>query len=264
MVKTPKTLQQAIRYYADEQVCIDTVAKLRWPDGPVCPACEHKDHYYLAKQKRWKCKECYKQFTVKLGTIFEDSPLTLDKWLCALWMLVNCKNGISSYEVGRSLGVTQKSAWFMLQRLRLALQEKSITKLGGDGTPVEVDGTFIGGKARNMHKNRRQKMSNIGMNSSKTAVMGMLERDGKVKASVLGKRREKSKMHEIIEESVLPGTWIMTDEFVNYDGLENKFTHKVINHLESYVKGNVHTQVIGKYSDSSVISAISQSRFCIR
>ncbi|MGB9071025.1 MAG: IS1595 family transposase, partial [Terriglobales bacterium] len=114
----PKTLQQAIRHFADEQVCIDTVAALRWKNGPECPACGHKEHYYLKTQKRWKCKECYKQFTVKLGTIFEDSPLTLDKWLCALWMLVNDKNGISSYEVHRALGITQKSAWFMLQRLR--------------------------------------------------------------------------------------------------------------------------------------------------
>ena len=110
----PNTLQEAIKYFSDEQVCIDTVASLRWPDGPVCPACEHKEHYYLKTQKRWKCKECYKQFTVKLGTIFEDSPILLDKWLIALWMLVNCKNGISSYEVSRDLGITQKSAWFML------------------------------------------------------------------------------------------------------------------------------------------------------
>src|SRR5882757_6855212 len=117
----PKTLQQAIQYFSNEQVCIDTVAVLRWPDGPICPKCGNKEHYYLAKQKRWKCKECYKQFSVKLNTIFEDSPLGLDKWLVALWMLVNCKNGISSYEVSRDLGISQKSAWFMLHRLRLAL-----------------------------------------------------------------------------------------------------------------------------------------------
>lgn len=133
----PKTLQQAIKYFSDEQTCIDTVAKLRWPDGPVCPACEHKKHYYLATQRRWKCKECGRQFSVKLGTIFEDSPLPLDKWLAALWMLVNCKNGISSYEVGRALGITQKSAWFMLHRLRLAMQRGSLVKLGGPGTEMD-------------------------------------------------------------------------------------------------------------------------------
>ena len=118
----PQTLQQGIKYFADEQVCIDTVAALRWPDGPICPKCGHREHYYLVTQKRWKCKACKKQFSVKVGTIFEDSPITLDKWLIALWMLVNCKNGISSYEIGRDLGITQKSAWFVLHRLRLALQ----------------------------------------------------------------------------------------------------------------------------------------------
>ena len=107
----PKTLQQAIKHFSDEQVCIDTIATLRWPSGPVCPKCASAEHYYLATQKRWKCKKCSKQFSVKVGTIFEDSPISLDKWLTALWMLVNCKNGISSYEVARDLGITQKSAW---------------------------------------------------------------------------------------------------------------------------------------------------------
>src|ERR1700741_58408 len=154
-MEKPKTLQQAIRYFSDEQVCIDTVAKLRWPDGPVCPACEKKEHYYLKSQRRWKCKECGRQFSVKLGTIFEDSPIPLDKWLAALWMLVNCKNGISSYEVGRALGLTQKSAWFVLHRLRLALQRHSLVRLGGNGKAVEVDETFIGGLSRNMHADKR-------------------------------------------------------------------------------------------------------------
>jgi transposase-like protein len=137
---TVKTLQQAIKHFSDEQTCIDAVASMRWSDGkPTCPACGEQDHYYLAKQRRWKCKECYKQFSVKLGTIFEDSPLGLDKWLAALWMLVNCKNGISSYEVARDLGITQKSAWFMMHRLRRALQKGSLMKMGGGGSEVEVD-----------------------------------------------------------------------------------------------------------------------------
>jgi transposase-like protein len=139
----PKTLRDAIRYFADPQVCIDTVAALRWPNGPVCPSCEKTEHCYLATQKRWKCKGCKKQFSVKLGTIFEDSAIALDKWLIALWMLVNCKNGISSYEVGRDLGITQKSAWFVMHRLRLALQNRSLVKLGGPGSEVEVDETFV-------------------------------------------------------------------------------------------------------------------------
>ena len=147
----PKTLQEAIQYFAHEQVCIDTVASLRWPNGPVCPKCGHGEHYYLATQKRWKCKSCKKQFSVKVGTIFEDSAIGLDKWLIALWLLVNCKNGVSSYEIGRDLGITQKSAWFVLRRLRLALHIGNMDKMGGEGKEIEADETFIGGAARFMH-----------------------------------------------------------------------------------------------------------------
>src|SRR6266478_5226676 len=142
----PKTLQQAIRYFSDEQTCIDTIAQLRWSDGPVCPKCGGKEHYYLASQLRWKCKECYKQFSVKVGTIFEDSPISLDKWLTALWLLVNCKNGVSSCEVARDLKVTQKTAWFMDHRIRLAIHQGTFEKM--DGT-VEADETYIGGLSRN-------------------------------------------------------------------------------------------------------------------
>jgi transposase-like protein len=164
----PKTLQQAIKYFSNGQVCIDTVAALRWPNGPVCPACEHKEHYYLASQRRWKCKDCHKQFSVKLGTIFEDSPIGLDKWLVALWMLVNCRNGISSYEVGRALGITQKSAWFVLHRLRLALREGIVKKLGGPGREVEADEAFIGGKVSNMHENRPRRSARCETTLSET------------------------------------------------------------------------------------------------
>jgi transposase-like protein len=245
-MEKPKTLQAAIKYFADDKVCIDTVARLRWQDGkPTCPACGHKDHYWLETQKRWKCKECWKQFTVKLGTIFEDSPLSLDKWLIALWMLVNCKNGVSSYEIGRSLGVSQKSGWFMLHRLRFALQSGSIVKLGGGPhDKVEVDETFIGGKARNMHANRRNKMTTY---EAKTVVMGMLHRGGKVKAKVLGNTRRGTQMQQIVRENVVPGTWIMSDEFQGYKGLANDYTHLVINHLDKYVHGNVHTQGIENF-----------------
>jgi transposase-like protein len=245
-METPKTLQQAIKHYSDEQICIDAVARMRWPNGPECPACGHKEHYYLKTQRRWKCKECYKQFTVKLGTVFEDSPISLTKWLPALWMLCNCKNGISSYELSRDLGVSQKAAWFMLQRLRLALQDGGVLKVGGSGSKVEIDETFIGGKARNMHKARRTKMHNIGMIAAKTAVMGILERGGKVQTHVLGRRVGKQ-MKEIIENSVMPGTWVMTDEFQGYQGLSSDYTHLVINHLERYVQGNVHTQGIENF-----------------
>jgi transposase-like protein len=246
----PHTLQAAIRYFSDEQVCIDTVASLRWPKGPECPACGHKEHYYLKSQKRWKCKECHKQFSVKLGTIFEDSPIALDKWLTALWMLVSCRNGVSSYEVARTLGITQKSAWFVLHRLRFALRTGSLTKLGGNGAPVEVDETFIGGKARNMHRDKRERMSSQGGMQGgahgKTVVMGLLERGGKVKAAVIPHRRE-SIPEMIVREMVEPGAEVHTDEFPGYSNLKDGFTHKVINHLEGYVKENVHTNGIENF-----------------
>jgi transposase-like protein len=248
-MEQPKTLSAAIRYYSDEQICIDTVARLRWPNGHECPACAHKEHYYLATQKRWKCKECHKQFTVKLGTIFEDSPIKLDKWLTALWMLVNCKNGVSSYEIAKAIGITQKSAWFVLHRLRFALQTGSITKLGGNGAPVEVDETFIGGKARFMHKAKRQRLSrDKGMQGGhgKAVVMGMLERGGKVKTSVIPSRKQNIP-EKIVREMVEPGAEIHTDEFSGYYNLKDGYVHKVVNHLEGYVKENVHTNGIENF-----------------
>src|SRR6266699_7033139 len=202
-MEQPKTLQQAIKYFSNEQVCIDAVARLRWPNGPECPACGHKEHYYLKTQKRWKCKECYKQFTIKLGTVFEDSPISLTKWLPALWMLCNCKNGISSYELSRGLGVSQKAAWFMLQRLRLGLQNDFFgSKLGGEG---EVDETFIGGKARNMHVSERKRRITGTGTKDKTAVMGMLERGGKVRTAVVPSRR-KTVLQEEVRKHVTAGS----------------------------------------------------------
>jgi transposase-like protein len=237
---TPKTLQAAIKHYSDEQVCIDAVARLRWPNGPACPACGHKEHYYLKTQKRWKCKECYKQFTVKLGTVFEDSPISLTKWLPALWMLCNCKNGVSSYEISRALGVSQKAGWFMLQRLRLALQDGSILKMGGPGTEVEVDETFIGGKARNMHLSvRKRRITGTG-GKDKTIVFGMLERDGRIRAKVMATRKLEHVQPEI-KQHVKAGTALYSDEWVAYRGLESDYAHQIINHAEKYVDGRVHT-----------------------
>src|SRR5258708_5479494 len=149
----PKTLTEAIRYFADPKIAADFFAEVRWQDGAECPVCASKNVVGLSTRPVYKCRECKKQFSVKVGTIFEDSPLGLDKWLPTLWMIANCKNGISSYEVGRALGVTQKTAWFMLQRIRLAMQSKSFVKLDGE---VEIDETWIGGKARNMHVGKRR------------------------------------------------------------------------------------------------------------
>src|SRR5438105_7540787 len=214
METKPKTLQQAIRHFSNEQVCIDTIAGLRWPNGPVCPKCDHTEHYYLDTQKRWKCRKCAKQFSVKVGTIFEDSPITLDKWLIALWMLVNCKNGISSYEVGRDLGVTQKSAWFMLQRLRLALQNRSIVKLGGKGSEVEVDETFIGGAARFMSPERRKRMITARGVKDKTAVVAVLERGGEVRATV-APNRHKNYLQGHIRDNLKQGSAVYSDALMS-------------------------------------------------
>src|SRR6266850_2978167 len=219
MSMKPKTLQQAMKHFSDEQVCIDAVAKLRWPNGPICPTCGKGEHYYLATQKRWKCKACSKQFSVKVGTIFEDSPIGLDKWLIALWLLVNCKNGVSSYEVGRDLGITQKSAWFVLHRLRLALQSGSVDKFGGDGKHVEVDETFIGGAARFMHPQRRKRMITERGVKDKTAVVGILERGGKVHANVIPTRR-KHHLQAEVRAHVEAGSAIYSDNFASYDRLK--------------------------------------------
>jgi transposase-like protein len=236
-----KTLQQVIRYFGDEQVCIDTVAAMRWPDGPECPACEHKEHYYLKTQHRWKCKECYKQFSVKVGTIFEDSPLPLDKWLCAMWLIANCKNGISSCEVARDLGITQKSAWFMMHRIRKSMQDGSVVKVGGPDSEVEVDETFIGGKARNMHRSRKagKGYEHRGI-INKTVVMGMLQRGGKITTKVI-QERDKQTLHGHVRACIEEGTKLYTDEWGPYTGLDEQYAHQVINHAEKYVDGKVHT-----------------------
>jgi transposase-like protein len=244
---TPKTLQQAIQHYSDEQVCIDAVALMRWADGvPVCPACGHKEHYYLKTQKRWKCKECYKQFTVKLGTVFEDSPISLTKWLPALWMLCNCKNGISSYELSRDLGVSQKAAWFMLQRLRLAMQDSFFgTKLGGNGRGVEVDETFIGGKARNMHKSQKEKLTGR-IDDDKAVIVGFMERGGKVRTQIVDKRR-KVNMQPLVRQQVEAGSAVFTDALKSYIGLDSDYDHQVIDHAVEYVNGRLHTNTLENF-----------------
>lgn len=184
----PKTLQEAIRYFADPDNALAYMVRLRWPDGVVtCPKCGRNDVVFLKNQRKWQCKSTHdhRQFSAKVGTIFEDSPIPLDKWLTAVWMLSNCRNGVSSYEIGRTIGVTQKSAWFMLHRSRLAMQGKSTVKLGGNGGgEVEADETFIGGKARNMHKSvRARRIRGQGFNvEDKTTVMGILERGGRIRA----------------------------------------------------------------------------------
>lgn len=240
-----KTLQQAILHFSDEQNCIDALAAQRWPDGPVCPAWGHKQHWYLKTQKRWKCRECHKQFSAKLGTIFEDSPIPLSKWVVALWMLGSCKNGVSSYEIHRAIGVTQKTAWFMLHRIRLAMQTGSLMKLGGNGNHVEVDETFIGGKARNMHQDKRARMDKMAYNN-KTVVAGIVERSGRVVTRIVADR-EKGTTHGFVKDHVEIGSHVNTDDYHGYWGLYKNYVHQIVDHMETYVDGKVHTNTIENF-----------------
>ena len=246
MDKAPKTLLQAIRYFSSFKHCREFMMELRWPDGKVvCPRCESDRVVWLAKALVWKCygKHDHAKFSLKTGTIFEDSALGLDKWLAAVWLIVNCKNGISSYEIGRHLGVTQKSAWFMGHRIRLAMHAGSFDKLTGE---VEVDETFIGGKARNMHvAQRRRRITGTG-GKDKTAVMGILKRGGKVRTTVVANRKKKTLQAEV-KKHVEAGSALYSDDLHSYDGLAGRYAHQVIDHAVKYVDGQVHTNGMENY-----------------
>ena len=237
-MKHPKTLQQAIIFYADPDNCLNHLVSQRWPNGVTCPTCGSKDVRFIPTRRIWECKTKHpkKQFSVKVGTIFEDSPIGLDKWLTAAWMVANCKNGVSSYEIARALGVTQKTAWFMLHRIRLAMQDEKSGKLGGH---VEVDETFIGGKARFMHKAKRAKVLKRGP-SGKAIVVGMLERGGKVRAQLV-ENRERQAVQILVRDNIESGSELSTDEWSAYFGLSPDYAHKIINHADAYVDGKVHT-----------------------
>lgn len=237
MTDKPKNLIEAIRYFSDRDICVEYVSKLRWPNGAVCPRCGGTEHSYLSTRRLWKCKSCKRQFSVKVGTIFEDSPLGLDKWLPAIWLAANSKNGISSHELGRSLGITQKSAWFMLHRIRLAMQTGSFLKLSGE---VEVDETYIGGKARNMHKrDRARKITGTG-GTDKAAVLGMIERGGAVRVEVIPNIRRET-IQGRVRKSIKPGAAVYTDALHSYNGLSDTYSHEIVDHAEEYVNGRVHT-----------------------
>lgn len=243
-VERPKTLVEAIRYFSDLDVCNEFVAGLRWPNGPVCPSCGCVEYSYLKTRRLWKCKACKRQYSVKVGTVFESSPLGLDKWLPAVWLTANTKNGISSHELARSLGVTQKSAWFMLQRIRFAMQSKSFLKLSGE---VEADETYIGGKARNMHATaRKRKNVTRGRPSHQTPVLGMIERGGRVHAEVVPDVRGAT-LRPRVKQRVETGSALYTDALASYNGLGVRFTHQTIDHAERYVDGRVHTNGIENF-----------------
>lgn len=244
----PRTLQQAIQYFSNEDNCIQTIAAMRWPNGvPQCPACGNTEHYYLAKQKRWKCKECWKQFSVKVGSIFEDSAISLDKWLIAIWMIANCKNGVSSYELARTIGITQKSAWFMLHRIRLAMADSAKGFFGGFDNPCEIDETYVGGKIGNMKKSKRRHVKSHGGAVGKAVVWGVLDRNqGKVKASVMPDAKRPT-LEPAVRKHVLPGSPIMTDDCPAYYELKYDYPHSIIQHAYEYVRGHVHTNGIENF-----------------
>ena len=229
-------------YFAVPENCLTYLVARRpeWANGVVCPTCGSSKVSFLKNQLRWQCSARHpkRQFSVKVGTIFEDSPLGLDKWLPCVWLITNAKNGISSYEVGRALGVTQKTAWFMLHRVRLAHQGKDGGKLGGE---IEVDETFIGGKARNMHKDvKARKIQGRTGPEGKAIVAAVLERGGKVRAKVVDKRR-KSQLQSMVRDNVEAGSALCSDALKSYDGLAEEYAHEVIDHAVEYVRENVHT-----------------------
>ncbi len=239
MAAEPKTLQQAVLYFADPRNCIDYLVARRWPNGVTCPACGSPRVTFQQKHSRWQCstKHPKRQFTVKVGTIFEDSPISLDKWLMAAWMITNCKNGNSSWEMHRTLGVTQKTAWFMGHRIRLAMQGMGGGKLDGE---IEVDETYIGGKSRNMHKSVRERRIKARGPLGKAVVMAVLERHVEVRPKVI-RTTSQEELQGHIRQHVELGAQVNTDAHPGYFGLDERYMHMTIDHAETYVQGNVHT-----------------------
>jgi transposase-like protein len=250
-----KTLQQAIQYFGDTENCRKFMVFVRWPDGKVqCPYCGSEKLTWLAAAKVYRCygDHLKQKFSLKVGTVFEDSPIGLDKWLPAVWLLANSKNGISSYELHRSLGVTQKTAWFMLHRIRLAMESNSFVKMGGNEggrwSEIEVDETYVGGKLNNMSIARRKKYQRGEWKESKTIVMGMLDRDARqVRAKVIPKADRTVLQNEILN-AVAPRSFVFTDAHKGYNGLEvHGYFHATVNHMQEYVRGSIHTQGIENF-----------------
>lgn len=240
MTDAPKTLIEAVKYF-DLPKCNAYMASLKWPEGKItCPKCGNESCKPLASRPNTiKCNRasCQKQFSYKVGTIFEDSPLGLDKWFVAVWSIANCKNGISSHELGRALGVTQKTAWFMLHRIREAMKAGTFRKLNG---PVESDETFIGGKARNMHARRRAK------GVKKTAVQGIIARGGEVRTFVVP-NTEASSLQPNVYRNVERASVVYTDSATGYSGLARDFIHATVDHVTQYVRDRVHTNSIENF-----------------
>jgi transposase-like protein len=244
----PTNLLDAVRYFSNPDRSLKLLAELRWPDGVTCPSCGSREVSFLRTRHLWKCKNNHakRQFSIKVGSIFEDSPHPLDKWLVAMWLIVNCKNGISSYEAARDLDVTQQTAWFMLHRIRKAMQRGSFEKMGGSG-PVEADETFIGGLACHMHADKKAEKIHGTGGAGKELVVGLLDREtGKVHVEHISNRKRKT-LQEHVKAHVVSGAELFTDELASYAGLDKDYVHQFVNHAEKYVEGNVHTNGIENF-----------------
>lgn len=248
MATEPKTLQQAIQYFTGADNCLNYLLKRRWLGGKVvCPTCGRTDVAFIPSRRLWQCKTRHPkaQFSIKTGTILEDSPLGLDKWLPVMWMVANCKNGVSSWEIHRALGVTQKTAWFMLHRIRLGMKEDygygPLTKLGGPDSEVEVDETFVGGRKQNMHLDKKVRYEAKGGAQGKAVVQGILDRTARqVRAKVMPNVKRETLQTEILKQ-VKYGTRVYTDDAVAYEqGMQWRFVHEFVNKTETYVRGRVH------------------------
>jgi transposase-like protein len=247
-MREPRTLQEAIVHFGDPQRCFEYAVQKRWLGGKVtCPRCNGDKHSFIKTRRIWYCNPCKKQFTVKVGTVMEDSPISLDKWMTAFWAIANCKNGISSHELGRMIGIGQEAAWFMLHRIREAMKGSTMFKLGGpDSAPVEVDEAFIGPNPQKMHKSRRVRNNRFGV--KKTIVMGMLDRERRqVRAKVVPNVGRETLQNAILE-NVEKWSDVYTDEHVGYAGLlAQDFIHQTVEHASEYVRGQVHTQGIENF-----------------
>lgn len=240
MTDCPKTLLEAVRYFADEALCQEYMRRIKWPDGKVtCPKCGGESTSPVKNRPLIQCnnRECKRQFSYKTGTIFEGSPLPLGHWFVAIWSIANCKNGISSHELARALGVTQKTAWFMLHRIRLAMQSGTFRKLEGE---VESDETFVGGKAKNMHKSKREKRITGRGAVGKAIVQGILQRGGEVRTMVV-RDTEGETLRGNVMRNVDRRATVYTDAHTSYDGLSRSFLHLTVDHITEYVRGRVHT-----------------------
>ncbi|MHB8718109.1 MAG: IS1595 family transposase [Candidatus Dormibacteria bacterium] len=238
----PTTLLEAVRYFSDETVCRDFLAGLRWPNGVRCIACDSGRVGFLKTRSLWRCRDCRKEFSVKKGTIFEDSPITLSKWLPAIWLYSAGKKGRSSHQLARDLGVTQKTAWFISHRIRLAMEVEGFDRpLSGE---VEADETIIGGRDKNKHAHLRR--GPWGPQVGKVAVMGLLERHGEVRARMVP-ARTKTVLQAELRRNVAPGSTVYTDQLLSYKGLAEDYVHEVINYSEEYVRGHIHTNGIENF-----------------